>query len=407
MATDFTIIKITPISAQSPAQAKRHSYSAPISIETFRASQILCPSEDLHNYIRRNSGKRFLTERIFTPDFGGSFWQICQSHAPEATKKDRSEWIILQTGRLYTVTIGTNWFVPQAQDGSPRLLIGNKIDEVCKELSENIAQSLVHVSKIKGKNIDNKVFFPQEFYTPIREDEFAEAKPLVNSETLSSRLFKISQLIATASKARPCAQNLMILLAAFFKSRASATLNYLRLCADAEKVKKKYSKQKAAEMFFMVMDAMLSAVIAYARVAVEISNLDVSRFDKESASKIMDSENWLLMANHAIENGDVKARIIANQFLKDVENADYVCASINKIAEAASFYQGLNIVIASIDEDDDSGNGNDELLLASLDDKEALEKLIEKAKGKMQIVVEIEKEISKIFRGGKAAGGVG
>lgn len=407
MATDFTIIKITPISAQSPAQAKRHPYSAPISIETFRASQILCPSEDLHNYIRRNSGKRFLTERIFTPDFGGSFWQICQSHAPEATKKDRSEWIVLQTGRLYTVTIGSNWFVPQSQDGSPRILNDNEIDAVCKKLFENIAQSLAHVSKIKGKNIDNKVFFPQEFYTPLSEDEFAEAKPLADLDAFSSRLFEISQLIASAGKLRPCAHNLMLLLAAFFDSESSAPLKHLRLCADLEKIKRKYNKQEAVEMFYEVMDALLSVVVAYARVAVEISNLDVSQFDKESAGQLVESENWLRMANHAIENGDVKARIVANQFLKDVENVDYVCASIDKIAEASSFYKGLNEVIAGIDTDENNGNGNDELILAPLDDKAALGKLVAKAKRNLRKVAEIEKEIAKVFRIRKAAGSVG
>lgn len=403
MANDFSIIKIAPFVAQSPAQEMRHSSAPhPLTVETFRASQILRPSEDLHNYIRRNSGKRFLTERIFTPDFGGSFWQICQSHAPEATKKEKSEWIVLQTGRLYTVTIGTNWFVPQAQDGSPRILTDNEIDAICKKLSENIEQSLAHVSKIKGKNIDNKVFFPQEFYTSINKDEFADPKPLVDLDGLSSRLFEISQIIASASKMRPCANNLMLLLAAFYESKASPTLNHLRLCANVEKIQKKYSKEEAAKKFFAVMDAMLSVVVAYARVAVEISRLDVSRFDKESAGQLVESENWIVMANHAIESGDVKARILANQFLKDVENADYVCASINKIAEASSFYIGLNDVIAGID--DENGNGNDELILAPLDDTATLRKLVKRAKGKMQKVTEIEKNIAKVFRIGKASG---
>lgn len=400
MATDFTIIRITPFSAKS----ERHSPASlspsltpthPLTIETFCASQILRPSEGLHNYIRRNSGKRFLTERIFTPDFCGSFWQICQSHAPEATKKDKNLWIVLRTGKLYTATIGTNWFVPQAQDGSPRILPAREIDKVCKELSENIMQSRAYAEQYQEGDVENKVFFPQEFFNSISEDEFAESKPLVDLDGLSSRLFEISQLINKASKMRPCAQNLMILLAAFFKSRAPANINYLRLCADVEKIKKKYSKRKAAEMFFTVMDAMLSAVIAYARVAVEISNLDVSRFDKESAGQLADSENWLIMANHAIENGDVKARIIANQFLKDVENADYVCVSINKIAEVSAVYKGLNDVIAGIDADED----NDMFLLAPLDDKEVLQKLVKRAKGKMQNAARIEKAISKLFRG--------
>ncbi len=398
MATDFTIIKITPLSAQSPAQAKRHAYSAPISIETFRASQILRPSEDLHNYIRRTAGTRFLTERIFSTEHCGSFWQICQSYAPETTKKDKRQWIVLQTGRLYTVTIGTNWFVPQSHDGSPRLLTADELDEVCKDLCENIAQSLSYVRKVKNRDIDSKVFFPQESYTSINKDAFAAPKPLANLDTLSSRLFEISQLIAKASKMRPCANNLMLLLAAFYESNASATLNHLRLCADVEKIQKKYSKQEAAEMFFTVMDAMLSVVVAYARVVVEISRLDTSRFAKEAAGQLVDSENWLIMAHHAIANGDVKARIVANQFLKDVENADYVCASINKIAEVSAFYKGLNDVIADIDDADENGNGNDELILAPLDDKAALGKLVAKARRKMQNAAMIEKNIAKVFR---------
>lgn len=360
MATDFTIIKITP--------------THPLTIEKFRASQILHPSEDLHNYIRRTAGTRFLTERIFTSDSGGSFWQICQSHAPETTKKDKSKWVVLKTGGLYTATIGTNWFVPQSHDGSPRLLVADELNTVCKELSENIAQSRDYADKYQEGDIDSKVFFPQEFYTSIRPEEFVEAKPFANIDNLSSRLFEISQFIALAIKMRPCAHRLMLLLAVFFESKSSAPLNHLRLCADVEKIKKKYSKEKAVRIFFGVMDAMLSVVIAYARVAVEISRLDVSQFDKESASKIMDSENWLAMANHAIENGDVKARIVANQFLKDVENADYVCALINRIAEAASIYKSLNDVIAGIDDDEDNGNGNDELLFAPLDDKATLGK---------------------------------
>ncbi len=407
MANDFSIIKIAPFVAQSPARAERTSASpssVPLSIETFRASQILCPSENLHNYIRRTAGTRFLTERIFTSDSGGSFWQICQSHAPETTKKDKSEWVVLKTGGLYTATIGTNWFVPQANDGSPRLLADDELDAVCRDLSENIAQSLAHVSRIKGKNIDSKVFFPQEFYTSIRIEEFAEAKPFADIDHLSSRLFEISQLIASASKMRPCANNLMLLLAAFFESKASATLNHLRLCADFDTIKKKYTKEKAVRMFFGVMDAMLSVVVAYARVAVEISSLDVSQFNKETAGQLVDSENWLRMANHAIESGDVKARIVANQFLKDVENADYVCASINKIAEVSAFYEGLNDVIVGIDDADENGNGNDELLLAPLDDKVALRKLVKRAKRKMQNAAMIEKEIAKVFREGKAAG---
>ena len=400
MANDFSIIKIAPFVAQSPARAERTSASpssVPLSIETFRAAQILCPSEDLHNYIRRTAGTRFLTERIFTTENGGSFWQICQSHAPEATKKDKSAWIVLQTGRLYTVTIGTNWFVPQANDGSPRLLVADELDTVCRELSENIAQSLAHVRKVKGRNIDSKVFFPQEFYTSIHDGEFAASKPLADIDALSSRLFEISQMIAIAGKARQCANNLMLLFAAFFDSTSSAPLNHLRLCVDVEKIQKTYNKEKAARMFFCVMDAMLSVVIAYARVAVEISRLDTSRFDKESAGQLVDSENWLRMANHAIESGDVKARIVANQFLKDVENADYVCASINKIAEASSCYIGLNDVIAGIDDDDKNRNGNDELLLAPLDDSKALGKLIQKAKTNLKKANAINERISKDF----------
>lgn len=400
LATDFTIIKITPISTQSPAQAKRHSYSTPISIETFRASQILRPSEDLHNYIRRNAGTRFLTERIFTTDSHRSFWQICQSHAPEDTKKDKSQWIVLKTGGLHTATIGTNWFIPQADDGSPCLLIADELSAVCKELSENIAQSRDYADKYQEGDIDSKVFFPQEFYASIHKDEFADSKPLADLDTLSSRLFEISQLIASASKMRHCANNLMLLLAAFYESKASATLNHLRLCADVEKIQKKYSKQEAAEIFFTVMDAMLSVVVAYARVVVEISRLDTSRFAKEAAGQLVDSENWLIMAHHAIANGDVKARIVANQFLKDVENADYVCASINKIAEVSAFYKGLNDVIADMDADED----NDTFLLAPLDDKEVLQKLVKRAKGKMQKVARIEREIAKVFRIGKASG---
>lgn len=406
LATDFTIIKITPISTQSPAQAKRHSYSTPISIETFRASQILRPSEDLHNYIRRTAGTRFLTERIFPTEHHGSFWQICQSHAPEDTKKDKSQWVVLKTGGLHTATIGTNWFIPQADDGSPYLLAADELGAVCNELSENIAQSRAYADQYQEGEVENNVFFPQEFYTSIRNNAFAEPKPLDNFNALSSRLFEITKLIAKASKMRPCAHNLMLFLAAFFDSKTSAPLNHLRLHADVEKIQKKYSREEAAKKFFDVMDAMLSVVVAYARVAVEISRLDVKRFDKESAGQLVESENWLVMANHAIENGDVKARIIANQFLKDVENADYVCASINKIAEASSFYRGLNDVIADIDDDDENGNGNDELLLAPVDDKKALGKLVVKAKGKMQNAAEIEKKILKVFSSGKATGSV-
>ena len=408
MANDFSIIKITPLAAQSPARSEHHSSlpssaSYHLTIETFRASQILRPSEDLHNYIRRNAGTRFLTERIFTTTALDSFWQICASHAPEDTKKDRSQWIVLRTGGLHTATIGTNWFIPQAHDGSPRLLAADELDAVCEELSENIAQSRAYADQYQEGEVENKVFFPQEFYTSIGNDAFSEPKPLADLDALSSRLFEISRLIDKASKMRPCAHQLMVFLAAFFDNKTPAPLNHLRLHADVEKIQKKYSREEAAKKFFDVMDAMLSVVVAYARVAVEISRLDVSRFDKESAGQLMDSENWLIMANHAIENGDAKARILANQFLKDVENADYVCASINKIAEASSFYIGLNDVIAGIDDDDEDGNGNDELLLAPLDDKEALEKLIERAQGKMQKVDEIEKMISKVFRGKKAA----
>lgn len=404
LATDFTIIKITPISTQSPAQAKRHSSSAPISIEMFCASQILRPSEDLHNYIRRTAGTRFLTERIFSTKHCGSFWQICQSHAPEDTKKDKSQWVVLKTGGLHTATIGTNWFIPQADDGSPCLLIADELDTVCRELSENIAQSRAYADQYQEGEVENNVFFPQEFYTSIRNDAFEEPKPLDNLNALSSRLFEITKLIAKASKMRPCAHNLMLFLAAFFDSKTSAPLNHLRLHADVEKIQKKYSREEATKKFFDVMDAMLSVVVTYARVAVEISRLDVSQFDKESASKIMDSENWLAMANHAIENGDVKARIVANQFLKDVENADYVCASINKIAEVSAFYEGLNDVIAGIDDADEDGNGNDELLLAPLEDKVALRKLVKRARRKMQNAAEIEKNIAKVFRIGKASG---
>lgn len=314
---------------------------------------------------------------------------------------------MLRTGGLHTATIGTNWFIPQAQDGAPRLLTADELDAVCEELSENIAQSRAYADQYQEGEVENKVFFPQEFYISIGNDAFSEPKPLADLDALSSRLFEISRLIDKASKMRPCAHHLMVFLAAFFDNKTSAPLNHLRLYADVEKIQKKYSREDAAKKFFDVMDAMLSVVVAYARVAVEISRIDTSRFDKESAGQLMDSENWLIMANHAIENGDVKARIIANQFLKDVENADYVCASINKIAEASSFYQGLNDVIANIDDDDEDGNGNDELLLAPLDDKEALGKLIEKAQGKMQKVDEIEKEISKVFRGGKADESVG
>ncbi len=408
MSNDFTIIKITP----SPAQSEHNSSSAPLTIETFRASQILRPKEDLHNYIRRNSESRFLTERIFASDFGGSFWQISQSHAPESAKKDKRQRIVVKTGRLYTATIGVNWFVPQAHDGSPRLLAAKDLGTVCTKLLENISQGRAYADKYQDSDIESKVFFPQEFYIPIDGSAFAEAKPIGDIDTLSSRLFEISMLISTASKIRPCAHSLMLFLAAFFESKASSPLNHLSLFSDIEKIKKRYSKEVATRMFLGVMEAMLSVAVAYARVAVEISRIDTSRFDKESAGQLVDSENWIVMANHAIENGDVKARIVANQFLKDVENADYVCSTINRIAEASSIYKNLNNVIADIDDDDDNGNG--ELLLAPLDDKEALEKLIAKAKRNIQKALDIEKEVSKIekevskvFIGKKAADVVG
>ena len=143
-------------------------------------------------------------------------------------------------------------------------------------------------------------------------------------------------------------------------------------------------------MFFIVMDAMLSVVTAYARVAVEISQLDTSQFTGDSSCRLFDCCNWEIMIDHAIRNGDAKTRIIANQFLKDIENAEIICTTINQIAGAASIYKGLNDVIAGIDVKD-----NDELLLAPLEDEEMLKKLINRAQKKLKKVATIEKRIAK------------
>lgn len=369
--------------------------TAPLTTESVvckakRASNLVRSNEDIYDYIRRTSRTGFFIERIFTLDCG-SFLQICHAHVPKAAKQDRSCWIVLKSRELYIATVGTNWFIPQDSDGRPWLLDPKDLDEACKKLSENIAQSQTHLRRCE--DADETVFFPQEFYIPIRPNEFAKFVPITNPSGFTSKLWEITLLISVADKVRPSARNLLLFLAAFFESSAATPRKHLSQYADIEEIRKKYTKKEAVEMFFIVMDAMLSVVTAYARVAVEISQLDTSQFTGDSSCRLFDCCNWEIMIDHAIRNGDAKTRIIANQFLKDIENAEIICTTINQIAEAASIYKGLNDVIAGIDVKD-----NDELLLAPLEDEEMLKKLINRAQKRLKKVATIEKRIAKDFK---------
>ena len=384
LTRDFTLIAISPTASSTDGFT-----SEAVDCEAERASNLVRVNENIYDYIRRTSGTRFLTERIFTLGCV-SFLQICHSHATEATKQDRGSWIVLKSGGLYTAITGKNWFIPQDKEGRSRLLSAKEIDIVCGELVKNITKSRAHVRR--NKDVENKVFFPQEFYVPILPNEFAKFVPIPNPSGFTSKLWEITLLLSAAEKVRHSARKLLLFLAAFFESSAFAPRKYLSQYVDIEEIKKKYTKKEAVEMFFIVMDALLSVVIAYARVATEISQLDTSQFTKDSSCRLLDCCNWEIMIDHVIRNGDAKARIIANQFLKDIENAEIICTTINQIAEAASLYKGLNDVIAGIDAED-----NDKLLLAPANDKKALLKLVMRAKKNLKKAAAIEKRIAKDF----------
>lgn len=384
LTKDFSFITISPTSSSTEDLG-----STSIDCKVERASIILRANENIHSYIRRISRTRFLSERVLTLDSGrGTFWQICNTHASAELKQDKRSWIVLKTGKLYSATVGMNWFVPQDQNGQPKLLSKKEVDLACQDLIDNIAQSRDYFSRCS--NPDDMLFFPQEFYKPIRDGEFDEFKPLPNPDAFSAKLWEVSQLIIEAKKTRSTAYKLLFLLSVFFSSSVTSPFEHLHDRVDIEAIKQKYTKKEAAEMFYLSMNALLSVVVAYARVAVEISRIDTPRIDE--AGKCLDCCNWEIMIDHAIRTGDAKSKIIGNQFLTHVEDAEIICATINRIAEVASFYNKLNDVIAGFDAED-----NDVLLLAPFDDGKALVKLIQRAKKNLKQAAEIEKKISSDF----------
>ncbi len=382
---NFTLIKIS-MSGQSTEQSGR---AKAILFEASPVSQLLGINEDVCNYIRRISGTQFLIERIFTAD-SGRFWQICKSHVPADIKQDTRYWTILKNGQLYTVTIGPNWFIPTNNVGMPQLLNKKELYAVRQDFTENIKKSRAYISQFE--HAEEIAFFPQEFYIPIRADEFVKLKPLTSpaAEQLSIQLWEISKLLQDTKKIRGCARKLLLLLAAFLASKSQTPIESLRRCADESLIRQKYTKEEAVNMFFTTMNTLLMTVIAYSRVAIEISGADTSKTDE--AGRFVDCENWTTMADYAIRNRDARVRVIANQFIKNIEDAESACMVINRLAEAVSIYQGLSEVVEQIPEED-----NEKLLLASLDDSEALEGLVERAQKNFQKVAAIDERISKDF----------
>lgn len=371
---DYTVFSIHPTSDGIP------------SLDANPVSKLRRPRETVRNYIRRTLGTKYLTEQIFATK-EGSFWQIYQAHMPEDTQHDMNRRIALYSGNVYTVTTGPTWLIPMEKTGLPKLLDEQQIKMIKKSIRENMKSSMEFLRA--NPDDDNVVHFTQEFYIPIREDEFVEFKPC--GEELSSRLWVISQMLIEANEVRLCAKKMLLILAAFFQSSSDVPSNLLHKCADVVEVRQKYTKQKAGRMFYDVMNAMLATVVAFARVAVEISCADTSNPD--NPERFLDCENWEIMIDHAIRSGDARTVFVANQFQSHIEDAECICAAIMKLSEMVGVYQGINEVIKPIVPEE-----NDKYLLAPHDDKKSLHTLITRARKNLDKVAKIEEKIKSDIR---------
>ena len=374
VARDFTVISIHPTADGIP------------SLVATPASKLRRPRETVRNYIRRTLGTKYLTEQILATK-EGSFWQIYQTHMPEDTQHDMNRRIALYSGNVYTVTTGPTWLIPMEKSGLPKLLDEQQINIIQKSISENMKASMEFLRA--NPDDDKVVHFPQEFYIPIREDEFAAFKPC--GEELSSRLWDISQMLIEANEARLGAKKILLILAAFFQSSIDVPSNLLHKYADVAEVRQKYTKQEVGMMFYDIMNAMLATVGAFARVAVEISRADTSK--PENPERFLDCENWEIMIDHAIHSGDARTVFVANQFQSHIEDAECICAAIMKLSEMAGVYKGLNEVIEPIVPEE-----NDKFLLAPHDDNESLHTLITRARKNLDKVAMIEEKITSDIR---------
>ena len=371
---DYTVFSICPASDGIP------------SLDANPVSKLRRPRETVRNYIRRTLGTKYLMEQILATK-EGSFWQIYQAHMPEETKDDMNRWIALYSGNLYTVVTGPTWLIPMEKTGLPKLLNEQQIKMIKKSIRENMKSSMEF---LRSNPDDNEVVhFPQEFYIPLREDDFAEFQPC--GEELSSRLWEVSQMLVEANEARLCAKKMTLFLAAFFRSSTDVPSKLLHKYADVAEVRKKYTKREIGGMFYEIMNALLAIVVAYARVAVELSCVDTSKLD--DSERFLECENWEIMIDHAIRSGDARTRFVANQFLAHIESAECICATIIKVAEMAAIYKGLNTVIETMAPEE-----NDEFLLAPLDDKKSLHTLITRARKNLDKVAMIEGRITSDIR---------